>query len=357
MSESSYTAKYWHRTADNKISCDLCSRGCRLGDGQRGACYIRQRAGDSLILTAFGRAIGLCVDPIEKKPLAHFYPGSGVLSFGTAGCNLSCKFCQNWSMSASKDAEVHSEAAAPSAIARAAGQIGCRSVAFTYNDPVPFVEYAIETAKECHQLGIKTVAVTAGDISPEPRRDLFAHVDAANIDLKSFSERFYQSLCSSHLQPVLDTLSYVYHETNTWLEITTLLIPGENDSDEELEMLTGWIADELGPDVPIHFSAYHPAYRFTSAPTTPAETLFRACDIARKQGLYYPLAGNINDREHATTYCHQCRTSLIERDWYHLVNWNLSPNGVCPNCGAVCAGHFDERPGDWGNRRLPVRLS
>ncbi len=349
--------RHWSRLPDGRIQCDVCPRRCKLAEGQRGLCFVRARQGDRIVLTTYGRSSGYCIDPIEKKPLNHFLPGTAVLSFGTAGCNLTCKFCQNWDISKSREMDRLMDEAPPEAIAQAAEELGCASVAFTYNDPVIFLEYAVDTAKACRARGIRSVAVTAGYITDEARPDFFSHIDAANVDLKGFSERFYRKLCSAELQPVLDTLRYLKHETDVWFEITTLLIPGENDSDEELQAMSSWIHDELGPDVPLHFSAFHPDYKMQDKQRTPAETLRRARTLARRAGLHYVYTGNIHDEEGQSTYCPSCGTRVIGRDWYRLTEWKLDPKGCCSACGTRIAGVFQERPGTWGPRRLPVRLA
>jgi pyruvate formate lyase activating enzyme len=349
--------RHWHRLDDGRVQCDVCPRACRLAEGQRGLCFVRGRQDDAIVLTSWGRSSGYCVDPIEKKPLNHFLPGTPVLSFGTAGCNLSCRFCQNWDISKSREMDTLADEAPPERIARAAEALGCRSVAFTYNDPVVFLEYAVDTARACHERDIRTVAVTAGYVLPEPRAELFEHMDAVNVDLKGFDDAFYQKLCSGHLAPVLETLEYLKHETDTWLEITTLLIPGQNDSEEELEALSGWVAERLGPDVPLHFTAFHPDYRMSDVPPTPPATLRRAREIARGRGLHHVYTGNVHDREGQSTWCHACGALLIERDWYELGTWNLTPRGECGDCGARCAGVFEAAPGHWGARRQPVRLA
>jgi len=307
-------------------------------------------------LTTYGRSSGFCVDPIEKKPLNHFLPGSSVFSFGTAGCNLTCKFCQNWDISKSREWDRLCDKASPEAIAVAARNAGCASVAFTYNDPVIFLEYAVDTAKACHALGLKTVAVTAGYIHPEARREFFAHMDAANVDLKGFSEAFYHDLCTGHLQPVLDTLKYLVHETGCWTEITTLLIPGQNDSDAELKQLAAWVCKELGSDVPLHFSAFHPDWKMLDIPSTPAATLSRARDIAVKAGLHHVYTGNVHDTEGGSTFCPACRSKLIVRDWYDILDYRLTENGHCPDCGTAIAGRFTHFDRAYGNRRMPVTL-
>ncbi len=349
--------RYWHALEDGRVQCDLCPRFCRLREGQRGMCFVRGRQGDRMVLTTYGRSSGYCVDPIEKKPLNHFLPGTPVLSFGTAGCNLACKFCQNWDISKSREIHTLADRADPETIARAARDLGCRSVAFTYNDPVIFLEYAVDVAAACREQGVRTVAVTAGEICSEPRAELFASMDAANVDLKAFTERFYRKVCGADLQPVLDSLAYLKHETDVWLEITTLLIPGENDSSEELDRLTRWVATELGPDVPIHFTAFHPDWKMRDTPPTPPATLTRARGIALANGLLYPYTGNVHDRAGGTTRCAGCAEVLIERDWYEILAWNLTDDGRCTACGTPCPGRFEGPPGTWGSRRRPVRLS
>ena len=352
-----HPTKYWHRLDDGRVQCDVCPRACRLKEGQQGLCFVRACEGGAIVLTTYGRSSGFCVDPIEKKPLNHFLPGTPVFSFGTAGCNLSCKFCQNWDMSKSREMDTLADAASPEDIAKAAQRLGCRSVAYTYNDPVIFLEYAVDTAKACHALGIKSVAVTAGYISPGAREDFYAHMDAANVDLKAFTDDFYHKLCGGHLQPVLDTLVYLKRETNVWIELTTLLIPGENDSDEELDGMTKWVVEELGPDVPMHFTAFHPDWKMLDHPPTPPQTLSRARAIALRNGVHYAYTGNVHDAQGGSTYCPNCGTRVIQRDWYELGEWNLDAKGCCAKCHTRIAGVFDERPGTWGARRVPVRMA
>jgi len=349
--------KYWHALEDGRVQCDACPRACRLREGQRGLCFVRGRENDRIRLFTYGRSSGFCVDPIEKKPLNHFLPGTAVLSFGTAGCNLACRFCQNWSMSRSRETDTLADRASPEDLARTAERLGCRSVAYTYNDPVIFLEYAIDVAQACHERGIRSVAVTAGYVCPEPRAELFRHMDAANIDLKSFSEDFYYRICGAHLQPVLETLEYVKHETKVWLEITTLLIPDANDSDEEIDALTRWIAGHLGPDVPLHFTAFHPDWKMRDRPPTPPQTLTRARRIALGNGLRFVYTGNVHDREGGSTFCPGCGTRVIERDWYELGEWKLDARGRCLACGTQIPGVFDGAPGTWGAMRLPVRIA
>jgi len=348
--------RYWHKLADDRVMCDLCPRACKLHEGQAGLCFVRENRRGEIVLTTYGRSSGYCVDPIEKKPLNHFLPGTPVLSFGTAGCNLACKFCQNWDISKSREIDTLADTASPQTIARVARQLDCRSVAFTYNDPVIFMEYAVDTAIACHELGIRTVAVTAGYICEEPRREFFRHIDAANVDLKAFTEEFYWKITGAHLQPILETLLYLHHETDVWLELTTLLIPGENDSDQELDAMTRWVVKELGPEVPMHFTAFHPDWKMLDKPPTPAATLTRARNIALRNGVRYAYTGNVIDETGGSTYCHNCGEKLIGRVQYNITRWKLDARGNCSSCGTPCSGWFDPQPGTWGSRRLPVRL-
>lgn len=348
---------YWHALDDGRIQCDVCPRNCRLHEGQRGLCFVRARENNEIVLTTYGRSSGYCIDPIEKKPLNHFLPGTPVLSFGTAGCNLACKFCQNWDISKSKDIDILADHAPPELIAYAANTLKCKSVAFTYNDPVIFLEYAIDVAKACHAVGIKTVAVTAGYINPGAREEFFSYMDAANVDLKAFSEDFYFKITGSHLQPILDTLIYLKKETSVWFEITTLLIPDENDSSEEIDAMTIWIAENLGADVPIHFTAFHPDWKMRDKITTPIETLLRARDIAIKNGLHYAYIGNVLHEAAASTYCHNCQKKIIGRVSYIITEYHLTDDGHCLFCNARCPGVYEGQAGTWGAKRLPIRLS
>lgn len=349
--------RYWDRLPDGRVRCNVCPRACRMHEGQRGLCFVRGAEGGEVKLFTYGRSSGFCVDPIEKKPLNHFLPGSAVLSFGTAGCNLACKFCQNWDMSKSREMDTLADRASPQQLAAAAERLGCASIAYTYNDPTVFMEYAIDVADAARERGVRSVAVTAGYISPEPRIELFKHMDAANIDLKGFSEDFYRKVCGAELGPVLETLEYVHHETPVWLEITTLLIPGLNDSDAELDAMSAWLVEHLGPDVPLHFTAFHPDWKMRDRPPTPFATLKRARQIALGHGLRYVYTGNVRDLEGGSTWCHSCGAKLIGRDGYDIGHWGLTPEGRCGQCGERCAGVFDAAPGDWGSRRAVVRLS
>jgi pyruvate formate lyase activating enzyme len=352
-----FPARYWHAIDDGRLQCDLCPRDCRLHEGQRGQCFVRQRVGDAMVLTTYGRSSGFCIDPIEKKPLNHFYPGSSVFSFGTAGCNLACKFCQNWDISKSRDMDRLMDQASPEQIAQAALRAGSKSVAFTYNDPVIFAEYAMDVADACHDRGIQTVAVTAGYMHDRPRRDFYAKMDAANVDLKAFTDEFYFRLTGSRLQPVLDTLVYLKHETDVWFEITTLLIPGKNDSDRELTAMCQWIARELGTEVPVHFTAFHPDYKMDDLPATPPATLTRARNIAIGEGLRYVYTGNVHDKTGGTTFCPGCTEPLIVRDWHQILDYKVTASGRCLICGTPVAGRFEEFTTQFGRKRIPVRLT
>ena len=349
--------RYWHRLDDGRIQCDVCPRACKMHEGQRGVCFVRAREADQIVLTSYGRSSGFCVDPIEKKPLNHFLPGTSVLSFGTAGCNLACRFCQNWDISKSKEIDTLADAASPEALAAAAAELGCRSIAFTYNDPVLFLEYAADVADACRDVGIKAVAVTAGYVCADPRAELFSHIDATNVDLKGFTEDFYRHVCGGRLDPVLETLEYVAHETDVWLEITTLLIPGLNDSDEEIANLSGWVVEHLGPDVPLHFTAYHPDYKLVDRPPTPPATLDRARAVALDAGVHHAYTGNVHSLSGGSTRCTGCGETVIARDWYELRGYRLDDAGHCLACGQRCVGVFDGPPGNWGARRMPVRLA
>jgi pyruvate formate lyase activating enzyme len=331
---------YWHALDDGRIQCDVCPRACKLREGQRGVCFVRGRVADGIVLTSYGRSSGFAVDPIEKKPLNHFLPGSKVFSFGTAGCNLACRFCQNWDISKSKEIDTLAAAKSPVDIAASATQQGCASVAFTYNDPTIFIEYAIDTAVACHERGLATVAVTAGYICPEPRRDFFSHIDAANVDLKAFTEDFYRHVTGSSLAAIKETLLYLRHETSVWLELTTLLIPGHNDSDAELDAMTRWVVAELGPDVPLHFTAFHPDYKMLDPEPPPPSPLTRARGIAMANGVQFAYTGNVSDLEGGTTSCPSCGRAVIARDRYYIVDNQVTPAGHCAFCSAPIAGRF-----------------
>lgn len=343
-------AQWWHKLPDGRFQCDLCPRECKIPAGQRGFCFIREARPDGIVLTSYGRASGFCIDPIEKKPLNHFYPGTAVLSFGTAGCNLGCRFCQNWDISKARATDRLTSYADPKQIAEAAVESGCKSIAFTYNDPVIFAEFAIDTAIEAHKLGVKTVAVTAGYINPQARAQFFEHIDATNVDLKSFTEDFYKKLCFAELKPILDTLVWLKTKTNIWVEVTTLLIPGYNDSEKEIDELSKWFVENLGKDTPLHFTAFHPDFKLTNVSPTPAKTLIHARAQAIAAGIRYVYTGNVSDVSTQSTYCPGCGVMVIERNWYELGKWGLDAKGCCKKCATKIAGHFDPQPGNWGRR-------
>jgi pyruvate formate lyase activating enzyme len=355
MALSHFDTEFYTHLADGRVQCDMCPRNCKLNEGQRGLCFVRGRVDNSVKLFTYGRSSGFCIDPIEKKPLNHFLPGTSVLSLGTAGCNLGCTFCQNHDISKSREQDTLNAEASPQAIAKAAVELGCRSVAFTYNDPVIFHEYARDTSIACHELGVKTVAVTAGYVAGKAREAFFKHIDAANVDLKAFTEEFYKKITKSELAVVLETLKYLKSETKVWFEITTLLIPDENDSDKELEALTGWIYEHLGADVPLHFSAFHPDYKMLDKIKTPHETLARARRIGLKAGLNHVYIGNIQDIGRQSTYCTECGERVIGRDHYELSSWHLK-GANCVKCGTRQAGVFEATPGDWGRKRQRVDM-
>ena len=348
--------RHWHGLDDGRIQCDVCPRYCKLNEGQRGLCFVRGRQQNQIVLTTYGRSSGFCVDPIEKKPLNHYLPGTPVLSFGTAGCNLTCKFCQNWDISKARKLDRLQEEASPEDIVRSAIATGSRSVAYTYNDPVIFLEYAVDVARAARQHGIKNVAVTAGYIAAAAREELYTWMDAANVDLKAFTEEFYKRLCSGHLGAVLETLQYLKHETKVWLEITTLLIPGHNDSREEVTKLSEWVMTKLGPETPLHFTAFHPDYKMLDLPQTTARTLTMARNVAREVGLHFVYTGNVHDEAGQSTYCPGCGERLIGRDWYEITAWRLARDGRCGVCGTAVPGLFEARPGGWGQRRMPIRV-
>lgn len=325
--------------ADGRVECGLCPHRCALKDGQRGICFVRRARGGAIDLDTYGRVSGIAVDPMEKKPLYHFLPGTATLSVGTLGCNLACRFCQNWHISRPSDESALADGeVAPADLAGAARRAGCPSVSFTYNEPIVSFEYTLDSADACRAAGLRSVAVTAGYIEPGPGAEFFGAMDAANVDLKSFDERFYRRLCGAHLQPALDTLGQIHDATRCWLEVTTLVIPGENDSDAELRRLSEWIAGRLGPDVPVHFSAFHPNHRMIEHPATAAASLRRARDIARRAGIRHAYTGNVVDDEGSTTFCHGCGAVLILRDGFAVRENRLRPGGACPACGVVCAG-------------------
>ena len=322
-----HPGKWWHREGD-RFRCDLCPRRCLVSPGQRAYCFVRVGTEDGIALSSYGRSSGFCVDPIEKKPLNHFYPGTPVLSFGTAGCNLGCKFCQNFEISTAREMDTLASSASPEHVARVAKELGCRSVAFTYNDPVIFAEYAIDTAEACRAIGLHPVAVTAGYITAEARPEFYAAMDAANIDLKAFTEEFYRRTCAARLAEVCETIEWVVKETKCWVELTTLLIPGLNDGDHELHALSTWVFERLGPGVPLHFTAFHPDHKMLDRPATPLSTLQRARRIAKEHGVNHVYTGNASDVDGQSTWCASCGARVVERDRYRIGAWSMLDSAV-----------------------------
>lgn len=332
-------AKWWEETDSGKILCTLCPRYCKIGEGQPGFCYIRQNHNGKLYTLGYAKPTGFAIDPIEKKPLNHFLPGTTILSFGTAGCNLGCKFCQNWSMSKAKIDDINSLDARPEEVVKLAKKSGTPSIAYTYNDPTIFGEYVIDISKLAREENIKSVMVTAGYIDKDARKDVYKYIDAANVDLKAFTEDFYWKKTSSHLADVLDTLVWLKNETDVWIEITTLLIPDENDSSLEIKAECDWILENLGDNVPLHFTAFHPDFKMKDKDYTPEYTLLQAREIALTSGIKHCYVGNVHNREGQATYCPKCGEILIRRDWHTVISDKLV-NGRCNNCNTNIEGVF-----------------
>ena len=322
---------------DNKVQCEICPRKCNIAINHSGYCYVRKNLNGQIVLDTYGYNTGLAIDPVEKKPMYHFYPGSKALSFGTFGCNMGCLFCQNSNITKVNIPIEQCQPAAPEQIVKTAKAYKCDSVAFTYNDPIVFFEYAIETAKLCRKSGIKTIAVTSGYMNPEPAKEFFNFMDGANIDLKAFDENFYIKICSAHLKPVLDTIIYAVKETNCFVELTTMLIEGENDQFVEKEC--EWILEHLGDSVPLHFSAFYPKYKFLNHPPTKLETLEKAFNTAKNMGIKYVYTGNLTTPETSTTYCKNCGEILIKREGYELTLCNIK-DGKCNFCNTEVDGRF-----------------
>lgn len=340
LTETMKLASWWNKLDNGKILCTLCPRYCTMGEGQAGFCFIRKNIQGNLYSLGYGHPTGFGIDPIEKKPLNHFYPGTNILSFGTAGCNLGCKFCQNWSMSKAHLDDLNALDASPEDVVALAKRYHTPSIAFTYNDPTIFGEYVIDISQIARQEGINSVMVTAGYIDKEARKDVYKYIDAANVDLKAFSEDFYHKITSSHLKDVLDTLVWLKNDTDVWFEITTLLIPGENDSPEELKQMCNWIVENLGDSVPLHFTAFHPDFKLMNKPGTSSSTLDMARSIAHSAGIKYCYVGNVHNIEGQTTYCPSCNTQLVERDWHSILSYQITKEGNCSKCGTHIAGVF-----------------
>ena len=331
--------KYQNILQNGKVQCTICPRNCILSDGQEGFCHVRKNINQNIELLTYGYNTGLAIDPVEKKPLYHFYPSSPILSFGTLGCNMGCLFCQNWDISKSKANPQNLNKTPPQEVVDIAKKYKCKSVAFTYNDPIIFFEYAIDTAKLCRENNIKTVVVTSGFINEEPAKEFFEYMDGANIDLKGFSQRFYGKNCLAKLQPVLDTIKYAVNETNCHIELTTMLIEGENDSSEEIQAECEWILENLGDNVPIHFSAFFPHFKFEDRKATSFEALIKAYNIAKTVGLKYVYTGNLSNIETSTTYRKNCGEPIIIRSGYQILEYHLE-NSECEYCSAICDGRF-----------------
>jgi pyruvate formate lyase activating enzyme len=340
--EPLHEAGWWEAEPGGRVHCYLCPRHCHIHAGQAGFCFIRVNRGGKLYSLGYGSPAALQIDPIEKKPLSHFLPGSRVFSMGTAGCNMGCFFCQNWDISKSRQDQVRSQRVAPEDVPLLALEHGCESIAFTYNEPTIWGEYVIDICKAAKDHGLKTVMVSNGYITREAFHDIYDHIDAANIDLKAFTENFYGKITLTHLQPVLDTLQWLKNETSVWFELTNLLIPTLNDGVEEIDKLSEWVMEHLGPDVPLHFTAFHPDFKLRDKPATPPETLHRARKIALDMGLHFVYEGNIFS-EGAHTVCPSCGELLIRRSWHNVLENNLK-NGACPSCGLVV-------PGVWRRKR------
>jgi pyruvate formate lyase activating enzyme len=351
-------ARYWEPAAGGRVLCTLCPRDCKIPEGKEGFCFIRRNVGGRLVTSGWGTTTGFAVDPIEKKPLNHYRPGSPVLSFGTAGCNLGCRFCQNWDISKARRDEALSEQTwTPARVVDLAVRSGTPGLAFTYNDPTIWAEYAIDVAKEAHARGLFTVFVTNGYIGRQAREDVYRHMDAANVDLKAFTERFYAHETLSHLEPVKETLEWLARETKVWVEVTNLVIPGLNDAEDETRALADWVVARMGPDVPVHFTAFHPDYKMLDRPPTPAATLTRARAIARAAGLRHVYTGNVHDPDGQTTFCPRCGGRVIERDWFAVRNVALAPGGACARCGERIAGVFSDGPvAPTSGRRIPLGI-
>lgn len=325
---------------EKKVRCRLCPRHCEIGPGQRGFCFGRMNRDGKLFLSVYGKSTGFAIDPVEKKPLHQFLPGSSTLSFGTIGCNLNCLFCQNSHISRGTKLELLTEEGSPRQIVKGAEDYSCQSVSFTYNEPIVFSEYAMDAADKCHEKGLKTIAVTAGYIEPLPAKDFFSRMDAVNVDLKGFSDYFYRKYCQADLNTVLNTLKFLKNETSVWLEITNLIIPTLNDDEDLIRSMCQWIVKELGKDVPLHFSAFYPCYKMLDLPRTPLPSLKIAYGIAREEGLHYVYTGNISWPEGEATYCPGCGKKVIARSGYDILELNLKGN-ECVYCRAKLAGRYE----------------
>ncbi|MBN1426586.1 AmmeMemoRadiSam system radical SAM enzyme [Candidatus Fermentibacteria bacterium] len=329
-------AKYWNPIEQQRVACTLCPRGCEVADRERGYCGVRENVGGRYVTLVYGRAVAANVDPIEKKPLFHFLPGTTAFSIATAGCNMECKFCQNWDISQFRPEQIRSTDLFPTDVAAAARGRSCASIAYTYSEPVIFYEYMLDSAIEGHRLGVRSVMISNGYILKEPLLELLPRLDAVKVDLKAFTDTFYQKLCAGKLQPVLDSLRWI-KEQGTWLEIVDLILPTQNDGEGEILALSEWIVDELGPDVPVHFSQFHPTYRIRNLPRTPVSTLERCYRIAKNAGLNFVYLGNVPGLGYENTLCPGCGTTLIRRVGFTVLS-NTLKEGACPSCGRAIPG-------------------
>jgi pyruvate formate lyase activating enzyme len=330
-------AMLYEELSDNKVRCNLCAHRCVIAAGKKGICQVRENRDGVLYTLVYGRAIAQRVDPVEKKPLLHFHPGTTAYSIATVGCNFRCRWCQNWDVSqvVRERHFIAGEVASPEEIVSAAQEAGCHSIAYTYTEPTIFFEYAYDTARLAHQAGLANIYVTNGYMTEEMLETFQPYLDAANVDLKAFRDRTYRKYVGARLQPVLDAMK-VIKRLGIWLEVTTLVIPGINDDDGELKDAADFVVTELGPDTPWHISSFFPAYKMTAVPPTPVETLRRAREIGLEAGLRYVYAGNVPGE--ANTVCHACRKTLIRRSSYWILENDVQPDGRCPNCGAPVAG-------------------
>jgi pyruvate formate lyase activating enzyme len=320
----------------NYVRCQLCPKTCIISEGERGNCRVRENRGGKLYTMVYGNVCALNVDPIEKKPLYHFLPASRAFSIATAGCNLHCLYCQNWSISQYPPEETDNVDLLPEAVVSYAARYGSRSIAYTYSEPTVFFEYMLDTARQARQEGLRNVVISAGYINPEPLQLLCEAVDAIKIDLKGYNEAFYEEVCDATLQPVLESIKTI-HESGTHLEIVNLVVPTLNDDEEELRALSRWVVQELGPDVPLHFSRFHPLYKLTNLPSTPVESLERARNAAMEAGVKYAYIGNVPGHAGNHTYCSRCGEIVIGRVGYAIREFHIV-DGACEFCGEPIAG-------------------
>ncbi|MDI6849512.1 MAG: AmmeMemoRadiSam system radical SAM enzyme [Candidatus Saccharicenans sp.] len=329
-------ARYYRKLPDREIKCDLCPRFCRLGDKERGFCGVRENQDGRYYTLVYGQVASLNVDPIEKKPFFHFLPGSGAFSLATAGCNLSCKFCQNWEISQMRPEQVKSVSLSPEALVASCERYDCPVIAYTYTEPVIFFEYMFDSSQLARKKGLRNVVVTAGYINPEPLADLLRVVDAVKVDLKAFNQKFYSEYVRGELQPVLQTIKQIAR-SGTWLEIVYLVIPTLNDNPAEIRDMCRYLKEEIGPDYPVHFSRFHPMYLVKNLPPTPVSTLERLREAALAEGLHYVYVGNVPGHPGENTYCPKCGNLIIERYGYVIRKKELSGN-KCRYCGQTVAG-------------------